>query len=558
MIKSETTATDEKPKNRLVYIVLGFVFMLPAVIACGMSQLLLSVGTLMTGMQKVSVGPSVFIGGANYARLLQLPAFWKASGFSLETLLVYLLAVALVPALLAWGASSLGLKLRLALRVLFTIPVALFFPVGLALVWRIALLSGSDFTGGPYPSLMSQPALAGNLLLFLDGLSIFGLGCGLGLAIFLPVFRGAQSGRRPWMALLATWAILMLAAAAAALQSFAFSHVITGGGPAGSTTGLVLYIYDVSFRFLQIGSGAAVSTMLLGLLMVLGLLAGVIVILSRLRVGLTSPSTAQPERGALRLAALVVGLLLGVGAIALELLPFFAISGMAGQAGGSGSLGKVLPSGVLLNTILPPFISVVMLQIPIAYVAALGIGGLRPLGRHSEWLLLPFCPWLFVGLEPLGVQGFQTLRQLGSLGTVNGLVPPLAISIPGLVILTLFFKGRQGDWREAQAAGASVVGSFFRKLLLPSLPLAALLACIGLFAAALDPFWPMLVVNKPELYPVSLALIMAANTGFSPSASLAVAVLSVMVPIFLVAWIVFAVFQVFYLERVTVEAGAES
>ena len=68
----------------------------------------------------------------------------------------------------------------------------------------------------------------------------------------------------------------------------------------------------------------------------------------------------------------------------------------------------------------------------------------------------------------------------------------------------------------------------------------------------------MLVANKPELYPVSLALIMVGSTGFGTSASLAGSVLSVMVPVFLVAWAVLAVFQVFYLERMTVRAGAES
>jgi hypothetical protein len=136
-----------------------------------------------------------------------------------------------------------------------------------------------------------------------------------------------------------------------------------------------------------------------------------------------------------------------------------------------------------LNTLLPPLVSVLLFQIPIAYVAALGIGSLRPLGRHSEWLLLPFCPWLFVGMETLGVQGFQNLRQLSSLGTFSALVSPLALSVPGLVILTLFFKGRQDEWRDAQASGAKAVGSFFRQLVLPSLPLAALLACVEVFAA---------------------------------------------------------------------------
>ena len=43
------------------------------------------------------------------------------------------------------------------------------------------------------------------------------------------------------------------------------------------------------------------------------------------------------------------------------------------------------------------------IQLPIAYLGALGIGALRPLGRYSEWLLLPFSPWLFITALPLSV-----------------------------------------------------------------------------------------------------------------------------------------------------------
>ncbi|MEV0588973.1 hypothetical protein [Nonomuraea sp. NPDC050310] len=77
----------------------------------------------------------------------------------------------------------------------------------------------------------------------------------------------------------------------------------------------------------------------------------------------------------------------------------------------------------------------------VAYVGALGVGGLRPLGRHSQWLLLPFAPWLFTGTAPTVLASWLNVRSLDLLDTFVALVPPVAVSVPALVILTVLCRG---------------------------------------------------------------------------------------------------------------------
>ncbi|NED57537.1 sugar ABC transporter permease, partial [Micromonospora aurantiaca] len=60
-----------------------------------------------------------------------------------------------------------------------------------------------------------------------------------------------------------------------------------------------------------------------------------------------------------------------------------------------------------------------------AFLGALGIGGLRPLGRRSEWLLLPFAPWLFVGIGPLSIAGFENVGTLDLINSFGALIPPM-------------------------------------------------------------------------------------------------------------------------------------
>ena len=560
MATIEPQPYENQTQNR-ANILVGILLLIPAVLACGASQLLFSAGTLITSLQKSNLfGTAEFIGLANYAHFFDDKALSQAFGFTAQAVLVNLLVVAIVPLLLAWGASLLGRAPRVMLRVLFTFPVVAFVPVAIALMWSLAL--------NPYNGLLGQPVLgrpdqARQALFLIDGLYAFGLACALGLVFYLAALRSPDAGQNPWKSLRVTWGIGLLAAAAATLQSFTLSYVLTAGGPVGATTSLLLYLYKTSFQFMAFGYGSAIATLILVILGLLGLVAGAMLVASNLKIRLVpraESATPAPERDGKTVAvlALIVALLIALAAGIVSLLPFILTITTAMKSENPAQLQKIIPlASTLVNTILPPLIAVLLVQTPIAYLGALGIGALRPLGRHSEWLLLPFCPWLFVGLAPLSLYAFQVAQKMGFLNSFVGLIPPSAVSIPMLVILTLFFKGQQTQFRQAQAAGASAGRAFFTKFIRPSLPLAAILACAALFGSLQDPFWSMIVANKSALYPLNNFLITMQAMYAAQPALIANAVLWAVLPGSLFFFVVFASFQIFYLDRLSSSTGSD-
>jgi ABC-type sugar transport system permease subunit len=188
-----------------------------------------------------------------------------------------------------------------------------------------------------------------------------------------------------------------------------------------------------------------------------------------------------------------------------------------------------------LNT-WPPAVAGALVSVGVAYLAALGIGGLRPLGRGSEWLLLLFAPWLFVGTGPLGVANWQNIRSLGLIDTFAALFPPLLVSVPALLVLTLLCKGL------AERTGKD----FFSGVFLPSLPMAGVLAGAVTLMNAQDLLWPLLVAQKPGLFtaPVAQVAQLSDFTASAPDVGAATPLL--VVGLGLVA-VVAA--QVFYLDK---------
>jgi ABC-type sugar transport system permease subunit len=552
---------QKQSENRSLNILLGILLLIPAVLACGASQLAYSAGTIIMGLQKIRLFTAPeFIGLENYAFFSQDKTLASAFGFTAQVILVRLLMVAIVPLLLAWGASLLGRRPRLILRVLFTLPIVAFTPVAIAMMWSLVLNPNSGIVNEP---VLGQPDQARQAILFIDGLYTLGLACGLGLVFYLAAFRNPNPDQSPWKPILATWGIGLLAAAASSLQSFALSYVLTNGGPMGTTTSLILYLFKASFIRFTFGYGAALATIILVILALLGLVAGSIAVFSNLKIRLAPSSetmavSVEPDRKTFTTMAFILALLISITAGILSLLPLAVTITTAMKGGNPEELQKLIPLGsTLVNTILPPLISVLLIQTPITYLGALGIGALRPLGKRSEWLLLPFCPWLFVGLAPLGLSAYQTAGQMKLIDTFVALISPVAVSIPMLVLLTLFFKGQEVYFREAQAAGISKSRAFFTKLVIPSLPLVFVLAFAGVFASMQDLFWPLIFVNKTELYPINNVLLTIQGMYATNLSLIANALLQTVIPISLFFFLVFGVFQIFYLDRLSISSGSE-
>jgi ABC-type glycerol-3-phosphate transport system permease component len=210
----------------------------------------------------------------------------------------------------------------------------------------------------------------------------------------------------------------------------------------------------------------------------LGAIAAVIAIAARLRLALV-PTPRRPV-GQGGVIASVVVLLVTVGLLAVPLIPWVSALSANGQTRG----------GSYVHTWGPALIHA-LVAVPLAYLAALGISGFRPLGKGSEWLLLPLAPWLFVGVTPLAVQGFRDYKDLGLLNDFLGLIPPILVSVPALFLFALFFRGQSARWRAAPEKG------FFESVVVPSLPLLGLLIGAVTLIDAQNLLWPLLIMSDP-------------------------------------------------------------
>jgi ABC-type sugar transport system permease subunit len=563
---SPNTPSADAPPRQVWRIWLGLLLLAPAGLCCLLTLVLPTLQTFITSLQKVSpIGASKFIGLVNYTAFFGQKTLTDVLGFTLLLTVGRVLMVILAPLLLAVAVNEFGRKARLGLRLLFSLPLALFAPVAMALSWRL-LLSPRTGLFEQGQRWLANPDQAQWTLVGIDALSFFGVACGLGLVVYLMALRGAGDSPATWpqvrVPLFAAWGLTVLATIALSLQEFSQIFLLTGGGPANRTMNLALLHYKTSFQMLNFGAGAAMASVLLFILMLLGLVAGVLVIALGLQLETIPPGKPaglfSKSRRSLAVVLLVVALLVSLPWIGLGLLPalWTAKTALTGGADFARAV-KMVPIGqAVLNTLVPTTAATLLIQLPLTYLAALGIGALRPLGRRSEWLLLPFSPWLLVSIGPLSIVLFERLRTAGLLNSMLGLVPPILVSLPMLFILALFFKGQELKWQAAQAAGQSGFKAFWQTIFLPSLPLTILLVGVALVVSQQDLIWPLLVVTKSNISPILLWLARLGSQAATSSAILSALLVLFGLPAFVVTLVILALFQIFYLDRLALSRAA--
>jgi ABC-type sugar transport system permease subunit len=393
MNSSEQIDPSNTPKTSVLRILLGLALVLPALGACIATELVPGIGLFLTSLTNSNgLNKGAYVGFANYSRLFSDASLGTAVGFTLLELLVNLLLVLIIPVLLAWAAQSMGRVVRVIARILYSVPMALYVHVAIAIVWPMLF---SPSMGLTQQSLLSNPATARLTFLAIDGIYTLGLMCGLGLIFFLPAFQQPEDqGTRKWLKpLLVSWGVGLLTTAAFSIQSFTLNFGMTNGGPANSTLSLMLYSFHVSFVTMRFGYGSAISIAVMLVLGVLGIAATSILIFNNLKFSLmerkatTVPAAGRPA-GSSGLVILIIILVLVVslpailaegGAFILAFARGQNYPGAASHMGGALALAKVF-----VNTTLPAFVSSFVIQLPIAYLGALGIGAMRPLGKRSE------------------------------------------------------------------------------------------------------------------------------------------------------------------------------
>jgi ABC-type sugar transport system permease subunit len=530
----ETDVPSPSSGARTLRTIVGLLLIVPASIACLLSFLLPTLQLASMSFQDVDLfdpSSSEFIGIDNYARVGEMISSGDGIVMTLLVLVVRVLAVAIVQPLVAFGAAHSVPALRLVTRLILTVPLALYAPFLTLMAWYVFIRPEPDSMRG--------------MLLMADGLMTLTLATAVMLPAYLAALRDAS--RRSFAIL---WGLSVLAVIALSLQSFAVSYAVQGG-PRGSTNTLMMLLFRLGFTNMQIGAAAAMGILILIPVTVLGVIAALIIVLSGLHIRMER--NQQPAlQGGLPVALGAAMVLLALIGCALSALPFGAQIGAA--AGSSEQLAESFSfARGLFNTLGPPLLSVLMLQLPLTYLAALGIGGLRPFGRRSEFLLLPFSPWLFATVGPLSLIFLFAARDLGMVDSFAGLLLRFGISIPMLFILTLFFKGQMAKRAAAMDETQVGAGGFVQQIILPSLPLALLLAAAAVLIAAQSILWPLIASNSPDQMPLPVWAARMLGQFGGVGGMISGLLLQSVIPIAILFLLLFAVFQVVYLPHLMVE-----
>ena len=260
---------------------LGFLFVLPFVLGVLLFKLFPFVMSFALGFTQYDlIDPPEWVGLRNYQELLgDDPLFRKSLGV---TLLFAALAVPLRVAFALLVAHVLNFKLRGIgfFRAAFYLPSILGGSIAVAVLWRF-LFAKYGLVNGVLVKLGFEPIawLADEHYSMWTIVILFAWQFGSSMVIFLAALQNVPrslyeaaecDGASPWKQFtritvpLITPVIFfnLIMQMVHAFQEFNAPYAITEGGPLSSTYVLALYIYEQSFRFFNLGYGAALSWVL--------------------------------------------------------------------------------------------------------------------------------------------------------------------------------------------------------------------------------------------------------------------------------------------------------
>ncbi len=541
--------------NRTLKIILSIFFILPALAALVFTLVIPTIRTISFSFRDVrlfnDVGP---VGFDNYQRMFDSSAFGQAVTFTLLMTLNRVMLVLLPPLVLALGASGLKPGVRKAVRVMITIPWAVYSPISLGITWL--LIINPFFGFGSEIFNLANPNMSRWIVLLIDGLSFFGLACGLGLTVYLASLKGSANNEpRKGLAknVLISGLVLFIGTLAVSLQSGDTITFLTNGGPEHSTMTFYGLILNQAFAVMQTGIASAIASPIFVVVAFLGFLTTIIAITSKLRL-LQLPKKTDPAPIAkwLKIVSIILMIivllfiLISIVPYILRIIPLFRAPGEGFFERISDMISQTNLWRVLLNTWYMPLLIVLILQLPITYLAALGIGALRPLGKSSEWLLLLFAPWLFTRVL-LFLPGIsQTLYNLKWISTFQGFALPYLLNIPALFILTLFFRGQaqKAEKEEEQP-------KFFKTYILPSIPLTLFWVFLSVMLIQQDLLWSV-ATNTMVLSTLFRRLRFTLGPDIGSVGGL-LWVLSILA--FIPSFIIFTIFQIVYFPRLGIKSG---
>jgi multiple sugar transport system permease protein len=174
-------------------------------------------------------------------------------------------------------------------------------------------------------------------------------------------------------------------------------------------------------------------------------------------------------------------------------------------------------------------IGAVILVVTTAAMAAYPLARMRFPGRDLVFVILVGS--LMIPNAVVLVPQYVLTQQLGWLSTYQGMIVPEAATTFafGVFLLRQFFVTMPGDLEDAARIDGANAWQVFWRIVLPlSQPVLAALAIFAFRSAWNDFLWPLIAVNRPEMFPlpVALALLRSAYAAESYGPIMAGAILS--------------------------------
>ena len=259
----------------------GYLFLLPNLIGFLVFSLIPILSVFFIALTDWNLASQpVFVGFDNFTTLFRDDLFWKTAG---NTIYYTVGAVPAGVAIAFWMALLLNQKLHgiVFFRTLFFLPHVT-LTVAVAIVWtwiynpNLGVINyGFSLIGINGPDWLQSSVWAMPAIIIMSNW----MGIGYAMLVFLAAlqsvpeeyYEAARLDGATWFQQLRnitlpmlspTTFFLLITSFMGAMQAFDQFYVMTRGGPAYSTTTLVMYTYQNGFEFFRMGYAAANATML--------------------------------------------------------------------------------------------------------------------------------------------------------------------------------------------------------------------------------------------------------------------------------------------------------
>jgi multiple sugar transport system permease protein len=501
-----------------------------------------------------------FIGMENYTQLFSEAAFGPAVAYTLLIVFTRLVIVAIVPPLVGALVGAQGFAGRATNRFLLSILAIFTAPVALAILLRgfIAPIWGrspSPLTNGVFGMSLVSPDAARTTVLMVDALITLAIAAVVGGAAFMAVMRGREVSPSSSRAGIGVWLLGLLLVLGSAAQTFTLPFILTAGGPANATQTIALFFYRNAFQFFNAGYASVQATFIIVAAVFIGLLAGIVMWGFRLRLNFTPPAPRAEAAGLLSFLSVPLIVLIGLPSLVLVIWGVW----LATRENGFNQLNEVINQGQLFaNTVSGPWLVIWLIQIPISYLTGLALGFVRPINRTiSNLIFLGLVMLAFIPAEALSLQWLVSLREAGVLNTQQATGHMWLVNLFSLIVFKLFFDGAYDRYEAARAEGQTTTDAFLNAVFLPSIGIVLVVGAALSFVSAQALWWPLLVINAPDLYSFTLQT-MRISSEFSVQTNVITAMALVFIGTFGLIFVpIFALLQIFVLDRLALLAGPE-